>query len=126
MKFTHAQYGGPRILAMKVGRLLATKTNSDVEMTDNCKSTKVRMVNEWQVRTFIINDKKCEVQSCVRACNLRTLVNIMHVYQSYLNKREKTEGEQFIGPVKIFMKAQKKRKNRKKRKTFVKSHFSLM
>ena len=95
-------------------------------MTDNCKSTKVRMGNEWQVRTFIINDKKCEVQSCVRACNLRTLVNIMHVYQSYLNKREKTEREPFIGPVKIFMKAQKRRKNCKKRKTFVKSHFSLM
>ena len=43
-------------------------------MTDNCKSTKERMVNESQVRTFIINDKTCEIQSCVRltACNLRT------------------------------------------------------
>ena len=59
------------MLPIKVKRahLLAIKTNSDVEMTDNSKSTKVHMVNESQVRTFIINDKTFEIQSCVRACN---------------------------------------------------------
>ena len=45
--------------------LLAIKANSDVEMTDNGKSTKVYMVNESQGRTFIINDKTYEIQSCV-------------------------------------------------------------
>ena len=39
-------------------------------MTD--KSNKVHMVNESQVRTFIRNDITYEIQSCVRACNLRT------------------------------------------------------
>ena len=36
------------------------------------------MVNEWQIRTFII----FEFPSCVRACNLRTafmMVKVMHV-----------------------------------------------
>ena len=41
-------------------------------MPDNGKSTKVHMVNELQVRALIINDKTCEIQSCVRAYNLRT------------------------------------------------------
>ena len=41
-----------------VDLILATKTYSDVEMTDNFKSTKVRMTNEWQVRTFIRPLKK--------------------------------------------------------------------
>ena len=39
---------------VKGAHLLAIKTNSDVEMTDNCKSTKVHMVNESQIRTFIL------------------------------------------------------------------------
>ena len=49
----------------------------------NYKSTKARMVivnrpkyvhmvSEWQVHTFIINDKTCEIKSCVRVCILRT------------------------------------------------------
>ena len=59
-------------IKVKGAHLLAIKTNSDVEMTDNGKSTKAHMVNESQVRTFIINDKTCEIQSCVRAYNLRT------------------------------------------------------
>ena len=48
---------------IKGAHLLAIKTNWDVEMTDYGKSTKVRMVNESQVRTFIISDKTCEIQS---------------------------------------------------------------
>ena len=51
---------------------MAIKTESDVEMTDNGKLTKVHMVNKSQVRIFIINDKTCEIQPCVRACTLRT------------------------------------------------------
>ena len=39
-------------------------------MTDNGKSAKVHMVNGAQVRTFIIHDKMCEIQSCVKACNI--------------------------------------------------------
>ena len=38
--------------------LLGIKTNSDVEMIDSGKSTKVHMVNESQVRTFIINARR--------------------------------------------------------------------
>ena len=59
-------------ITAKGAHLLAMKTNSDVEMTDNGKPTKAHMVNDSQARTFIINDKTCETQSCVRACNLRT------------------------------------------------------
>ena len=44
-------------IKVKGAHLLTVKTNSDVEMTDNGKSTKVHMVNESQVRIFIINDK---------------------------------------------------------------------
>ena len=58
-------------IIVKGANLLAIKTNSDVEMTNNGKLTIVRMVNESQLsRTFIINDKTCEIQSCVRACSL--------------------------------------------------------
>ena len=46
-------------IKVKGAHLQAIKTNSDVEMTDNGKLTKV------QVRTFIINDKTCVIQSCV-------------------------------------------------------------
>ena len=59
-------------IKVKGVHLLAIKTNWNIEMTDNGKLTKVHMVNESQGRTFIINDKTCEIQSCVRACNLRT------------------------------------------------------
>ena len=49
------------MLPTKVKRalLLAVKTNSDVEIRDNGKLTKVHIV--------------CEIQSCVTKCNLRTV-----------------------------------------------------
>ena len=60
-------------IKVKGADLLAIKSNSDVEMTDYGKSTKVHtfMVNDSKVHTFIINDKTCEIQSCIRACSLR-------------------------------------------------------
>ena len=41
-------------IKVKGAHSLAIKTNSDVEMIDNGKSTKIHMVNELHVRTFFI------------------------------------------------------------------------
>ena len=89
-------------------------------MTDNDKSTIVHMMKESQDRTFVINDKTCEIKSCVRACNLRTafMVDVMHVsvillFNVHINvskfdtvtnritKRAKREREPSRVPVKI-------------------------
>ena len=43
------------------------ENNSGVEMTGNCGSTEVCMVNECKIRIVIINDKMCEIRSCLRA-----------------------------------------------------------
>ena len=100
-------------------------------------------------RKFVL----CETQSCVRACNSRTafikfnkMINVMHVsvillfvnvhnnvskFDRVINcitKRATRERELEPSrvPAEIFMKVQKKRKNRKKLKAFVKSRFSVM
>ena len=58
--------------------------------------------------------------------NVHTNISKFDRVTNRITKREERERELFRVPVKIFMKAQKKRKNRKKLQAFAKSHFSIM
>ena len=83
---------------------------------DDCKSPKVRMLNEWQVRTFIFNDNTCEIQFCVRACNLRTAFidcerrACLPIVSEQKGQRQKENHLDSRVPVTIFTKARKQRK----------------
>ena len=102
------------------------------------------MVNESQVRTFIISDKTCELQSCVRTCHFKrtafircrgrrhvSVILLFNVHNNVskfdrvtnrITKMTKRKREPSRVLVKLFMNSQKKIKNRKKLEAFVKSH----